>query len=389
MLKSSALSALAIMALSLAVWVYLSDLRALDVSETTVVVGFFTALVLGARWLLARLRRRRERTLPVIAWWTIAPAMATAGAVGLLVGAAAAAGERDRDAALAPLACASEQPTTRPGEVVMLKAWRLPALETVPRYTWTATSGSLAAAGDTARWTLDAVPAGVHRAMVRVTAASEPPAECTVAVVVRGADDTWRAGPEAGFAVLAAGQRETPGYGLYSYLLLGAAPDDATRDRYLRVLDSYLRKMPHVLRLEQYLAPDQLNVTYVPVTILPTSAPGARWLLDHYDIARARSLLRRLPGNLRSGPYFVSSSRPLGDPGPDPHQFLLQDLSTVPLHLVDSWVIAFLNQSSQEHFWKGAALTQLALKMRTIIAVLGLGLPDVRNALKDWIGVRN
>jgi hypothetical protein len=211
---------------------------------------------------------------------------------------------------------------------------------------------------------------------------------CSLTVIVRGADDAWRAGPEAGFAFLLAGQHETPGYGLYSYLLLGAAPDESTQDRYLRTLDSYLRKMPHLTRLEQYLSPDQLNATYLPLTIAPGRELSARWLLDHYDFARARVVLRQLPGNLRRGPYFVSALRPLGKPSQDVREYLVQDLSTVPPHLIDSWVVEFLNQSAQERFWRVSTVEQLSLKIRTIIGVLSIGLPHVRSSLKDWIGVQ-
>jgi hypothetical protein len=392
MLRTSALSALVIIALSLAVWtlVYVSGLRTLDTSETTVVVGFFTAMVLGGRWLVVRLCRRRGGSgQPIIAWWSIASLLAAPGSIDVLT-MTVTASAAERDALGSPgLACTTDQPTAGSGNVVTLRAWWFSPLGTAPRYVWTANVGTLTAAADSARWTLGGVPPGHYRAEVRVTEAPGTSLECGVTVIVRGPDDVWRAGPEAGLAFLVTGQHETPGYGLYSYLLLGGAPDDTTNDRYLRVLDAYLRKMPHVSRLEEYFPPDQLNATYVPVTSVPVSPPNAKWLLEHYDFARARFLLRRLPGNLRRGPYFVSALRPLSVPGGEPREYLLQDLSSVPPHLVDSWVIAFLDQSSQERFWKTSAVRQLGLKMRTIIGVLSLGLPEVRGSLKDWIDVRN
>jgi hypothetical protein len=392
MIQSSALSALVIIALSLSVWawVHFSGLRSLDASETTVVVGFFTAAVLVIRWLLARRRRRLGRNrLPVVVWWGTGAAMAATQLLGLpLVAAHATAAESDLGAATAEIACGSDQPTVRSGEVMTLTAWRLPALATGRRYEWTVTAGTVAPGGNTARWSFDGVPAGSHRAVVRVTETSRRPIECTVNVIVRDTDDVLRAGPEGGGAFLPSGQNEAPDYGLYSYLLLGAAPDDATHDRYLRTLDSYLRKVPHITRLEQYLPVDQLNVVYVPVIVSPTNEVRARWLLDHYDFARARFLLRRLPGSLRQGPYFVSSLQPLGNAAQTPREYLFQDLSTVPQHLIDSWVIAFLNQSAQERFWKPSTVEALNLRMRTLIGVLAVGLPDVRRSLKDWVDVR-
>ena len=392
MLRPAALSSLAIIALSLSVWTwgYLIVQRPLDTSETAVVVGSFTAAVLLARWAFARRRARRSRgQLSGIAWWLLAPAVTAAGWSALIpLSPPPRATETDHARSVSELACTGDQPTVRAGDAVTLRAWYLAAPGARPSYAWTATAGTLAASGETARWTLDAALPGSYRAEARVTEAARTPVVCSLTVIVRGADDAWRAGPEAGFAFLLAGQQETPGYGLYSYLLLGAAPDESTQDRYLRTLDSYLRKMPHLTRLEQYLSPDQLNATYLPLTIPPGRELSARWLLDHYDFARARVVLRQLPGNLRRGPYFVSALRPLGKPSQDVREYLLQDLSTVPPHLIDSWVVEFLNQSAQERFWRVSTVEQLSLKIRTIIGVLSIGLPHVRSSLKDWIGVQ-
>jgi hypothetical protein len=46
------------------------------------------------------------------------------------------------------------------------------------------------------------------------------------------------------------GQSEAAGYGLYSYLLLGAPPSESSRDRYLKAIDPYLTLVPDVADLE-------------------------------------------------------------------------------------------------------------------------------------------
>lgn len=84
----------------------------------------------------------------------------------------------------------------------------------------------------------------------------------------------------------------------------------------------------------------------------------------------------------------MSSLPPLGNAAQTPREYLFPDLSTVPPHLIDSRVIAFLNQSVQERFWKPSTVASLNLRMRTLIGVLAVGLPDVRRSLKDWVDVR-
>jgi hypothetical protein len=65
--------------------------------------------------------------------------------------------------------------------------------------------------------------------------------------------------------------------------------------------------IPDVRALEQYVPRAELNVAYVPARTAATGSAGAERILDNYDHARARSLLRHLPGANRDGPYLVSA----------------------------------------------------------------------------------
>jgi len=60
-------------------------------------------------------------------------------------------------------------------------------------------------------------------------------------------------------------------------------------------------------------------------------------------------------------------------------------LSRIPTHLVFLWAKEFFNQAAQERFWEESTARQLALKLRTTLAILAVGLPDVRKGLDDWI----
>src|SRR5204863_4276637 len=135
---------------------------------------------------------------------------------------------------------------------------------------------------------------------------------------------------------------------------------------------------------EQYVPKAELNAAYVPVTSAPTGRPTAEWLLDNHDYARARSLLRFLPGGHRDGPYLLSTLRPAAS-ADAVGQRLFQDLSSVPPHLAAAWVKEFLNQAAQERFWDERSGARMALKLRVTVAIMGEGLPEVKKALDGWI----
>ena len=59
----------------------------------------------------------------------------------------------------------------------------------------------------------------------------------------------------------------------------------------------------------------ELNVAYVPVKAAPGASVTAERILDNYDYARARSLLRHLSGAKRDGPNLVSALKPLAGGG--------------------------------------------------------------------------
>ncbi len=287
------------------------------------------------------------------------------------------------------VACSAETPTVGLGASVVVSAWASTPSGQSLRYAWEAAVGRLESRGRQSRWDLAGLPPGSYAAAVRVSDPAGGSTECVVRVVVRQ-DKGERGMPppparETGSALLVAGGREAEGYGLYSYLLLGAPPGAGARERYLKAIEAFWTVLPDISALEQYVPRTGLNVAYVPVTSPRGPTVSAEWVLDNYDYARARALLRHVPGSHRDGPYLVSVLTPLGGAGSSSGQYLFQDLSSVPPHLAASWVKEFLNQAAQERFWDERTGARLALKLRVTVGILGEGLPEVRKALDNWI----
>jgi hypothetical protein len=304
----------------------------------------------------------------------------------------ACAAARAADAA-PPLACSADTPTVPLGGATLVRAWATSPEGRPPRFVWEATAGRLVASEAEARWDLSDLRPGTYAVVVRTSESADADSECVTRVIVRHDAASRGSGPpvpsrETGWSLLTPGQPETPGFGLYSYLLLGVPPTEASRERYLKAIEAYLRLVPEIRSLEQYVARRELNVAYLPVMTVPAPRASTELVLEQHDYARSRSLLRGLPGNRRDGPYIVSALAPLGGTGAraapaGPH--LVQDLSTVPPHLVSAWIKEFLNQAAQERFWEPRTAERLALKLRLTVGILGAGLPEVRKALDSWI----
>jgi hypothetical protein len=285
------------------------------------------------------------------------------------------------------VACSAERPSVGFGEATGVNAWAMPASGARATYAWDVTAGRVDRAAARARWDLADVRPGTYVATVRVTAGGAE-GDCVVRVVVRpdaaGRDLTKAPARETGFSVLLPDETEVAGYGLYTYLLFGAPPSAAARDRLLRTLSAFTEVVPDIASLARYVPRGELNVAYIPQRTAPGRTLAVEALLEAYDYARARSLLRRLPGNTRDGPYLLSVLQPLG-PGSTGGAYLFQDLSRVPPHLVEPWVKEFLTQAAQERFWEPRTGERLALRLRVTVGVLGAGLPEVRKALDTWI----
>jgi len=241
--------------------------------------------------------------------------------------------------------------------------------------------------GTEVQWDFTGVIPGTYQAIVQVEDSRGRIATDSVEVIFRlplKKRDYLR---ETGRSFLLRDKAEKKGYGLYSYLLFGSPPSDVSRERYRKAVGAYLELIPDITILEKYIPLDKLNITYLPVDLSPDEVISIDWVLEHYDYARARILLRAIPGNHRNGPYIISTREPFTGKTVLSGQYLYQDLSAVPAdrNLIRLWVKEFLNQAAQERFWEKNKAEIFTLKLRTTIAILAEGLPDVRNALDDWI----
>lgn len=198
---------------------------------------------------------------------------------------------------------------------------------------------------------------------------------------------------QVGRAFLLSGQKEPPGYGLYSYILFPSKPaNDEQKKRYLQVLDAYLRlndiqAVENAIKLESRLDLKQLHRSMLPVTASPRAlTPDA--LLEVYDFVRAGLLLDNL--NLRQspllrvrgGPYLACALQPLSDL--KPKQRLVQTLDWVPPgELVNAWFQFFLTKAATPRDWNSKSFYQVALAAQTWLENVGSQAPDVRRAVLE------
>lgn len=269
---------------------------------------------------------------------------------------------------------------------------------------WSSDVGSVKRDGARWQWTLTNAEAGIHRAEFRAQgAATTAPPLCGVdiLVVLPAIELRNGTGPRTMPELLTPDERELPGFGLYSYIILGA-PDAANRERHLRLIEAYLN-FPDAARLERYLSRirkvrgEEVRRTLNATSLLVTErAPEtiiakwnardfrsvAEWILGHYDHARAQALFRRMGRNMQRGPYIISSLSPLGDSKTS--ELLLQDQSPVPATLVELWVKEFLFQSAQEKSWERRSVDAMAGRVRTMVAAAE-GPPALRNAMGGLI----
>ena len=187
-------------------------------------------------------------------------------------------------------------------------------------------------------------------------------------------------------AYLAPGESEERGYAVYSYLLFGARPDSASRGRFHRAIEEFVRLSEDIdaFHFAQRQERALFNMSYVPMT-RAVRQPHPDSILKHYDYAAAQAILRKLPGRTGAGPYLVSVPRaPLSRLDSLPSRSIVQDLGTMPDAVVALWVRHFLDLATQERFDGDASLQRFVLSLRTAIGVAALGLSEVTGSMLKW-----
>jgi hypothetical protein len=300
------------------------------------------------------------------------------GALALAAGGTASAQQPRTADADTVVVCIPSVPATSPLDTVWLKVY---PYDSTARYTWTPSGGRLVGTGAGRGWVLREAGLGVYQTVITVATRDGREQRCTVQVKVVPPSGTMAGLPARSFLLSNAPERT--GYGLYSYLLLGAPPDAATLPRYRRAVGEFVRLLPAIGQYAADISPRTVNINYLPVRQVPDS-DAADSILRHYDYARAQLLLGALPSAHFGGPYLVSVRAPLSLQSGAPDGYVAQDLSAVPDTLVGIWVREFLSQATQERLDGGFSMRGLALRLRTLIGVVAMGLPDVVHSMDDW-----
>jgi len=277
------------------------------------------------------------------------------------------------------IACSPSTITTHSGDDVVIQvrsAGGAPA-----NLHWKSSGGNVVKRPDGSwLWDLTNADAGYHTAEVRAVDPAGRIGSCSIVVRVRGT----RSGELiSGRTLLARASQEEIGYGLYTYVLFGAQPNTAMRERYMAALDAYLNVIPDIEGFQQNLAPARRNVTFFPVDqplspdVRGDAAASRAWLLEHHDYARARQILQPIADARRDGPFLLSCAAPRSTQAVSTSPCLFQDLSTVPPRLVTLWMQEFINHAQMAQFSGTAFAPPFAVRVRTAIALLADNVPTV------------
>jgi hypothetical protein len=287
-----------------------------------------------------------------------------------------------------PIACVPSRPIAHPGESITVRAWIKGSSDSgVQDITWKASVGTIKTIKGTSqgKWSFPDNDASVSSeapavAQAFATHKTLGKLECQLQVYFVPAPIIML-GPKqppilSGRTFLVGDKKEPEGYGLYTYVLFGVPPrDDTERERYLKVLESYLLVVRPIEQIEQYRTKDKLNITLIPLLKAPVvverNLAGPKEarelainLLEIYNYARAQAILADFGASTNtSGPY-LASKRGLAK-GSDR---LWQDISHVYPDLVRRWTETFLILATQESSWTSQTLQILRLNMLNVIA---------------------
>ncbi|HEX8172429.1 MAG TPA: hypothetical protein VF824_17980 [Thermoanaerobaculia bacterium] len=200
---------------------------------------------------------------------------------------------------------------------------------------------------------------------------------------------------EPAWAVWPTGAPEPSGFGLYSYVLIRDVPQNADEiDTALHVIERLLHVADDLPTALANNPRSELNVFFFPTTAAPAVGKDrkelARWILAHYNHARARRILDRL-GETRRGPYFVTALTPLGDSPKAGQAGCVQVLTRTRRAYLADWVDYFVQSASRPRTWDEATLQKMLMETRDHLEVVGVVVPAIVDDVKKiakWFSVK-
>jgi len=191
-----------------------------------------------------------------------------------------------------------------------------------------------------------------------------------------------------GAAFLLRNQKEESGYGLYSYALLTHPPQESELPKYRAFVKAFV-KLQRVSDLRKYLPRARINITYLPVTSIPSERKQSSldqqtdYIISHYDYARAAAILASMPQQAGSGPVIISVLTPVRVDR-NPHPVLVMDLTTAQPALMTAYVQLFCDKAAQDHFWNARTLEEFGVKLNNLLVTTATGLGLSATAVKYW-----
>ncbi len=274
------------------------------------------------------------------------------------------------------VACTSEDLVAVPAGQVGLQAWYLPRGPGQPSYSWSVSAGSLDGDGPEVVWRMEGAPPGTERAVVSVSDDEGFVGTCSLEVTVRPFLPTAVLGPLPDRGILLGpDEEEEEGFRLYTYLVFPQPPSAAARNRFETALQVFLRVRGNVDRARPQPGGGELAF-YLPLTDVDLpEVPGSDpdWFFSNYDYLRARAALNAFEPAERSGPYLVSTPVPIGQA----EEAVVNDLTRAPDHLIEAWIRYYVYMAAREPSWGDRLRRTVVLRLRTVIAIMAEGVPEV------------
>lgn len=276
------------------------------------------------------------------------------------------------------VACTSEELVVQAsGEPVALRAWALPRGHGGLSYAWYPSAGEIDGEGDEVLWDLRGAQPGKHEALVAARDTAGRLGMCSLGVTLVPGFPMML--PDLGLA-LVGDEAEDSGFDRYTYLLFRRPPSPEVRPRFASAASFFVRLRRVMMRAREA---DGV-VMYLPVDTRPPSETALRdtsWIFEHYNYGRAGDVLGRLRPAGNDGPYLVISPVPLSRAD----SAVVNDMSTVPPHLIEPWIKHSLFMVADE----GSRLRRMrltaVLRMRLVLGILAEGFSDVQNSVEDLI----